>query len=237
MLFEEMTMVEVKEQINEKSVALLPLGAIEEHGKHLPLNTDCLQPEYVVNEAARRLNAYVLPMLKYGFCSSTKNFPGTITLRFETLRMLAEDILSELVRTGFRNIVVLSGHAGRIHMAALKLAAQKVLEANPDNLKIMVLSDYDIAYTMNEIEIPVNDGHAGMIETSRILAIREDLVKGTAEHHHPNFPEFRVLKHPEKYFPSGIMGDPQLASKEFGERANELIVERLVELIRKMVEE
>ncbi len=234
MLFEEMTTVEVKESLDEYSVAILPLGAIEEHGPHLPLSTDCIQPEFVAMEVADRLNAYVLPILKYGQCSSTKNFPGTITLRYETLTMIVEDIIGELYRTGFRNVVVLSGHAGRVHMTAIKQAATRVLEKH--DMKIMVLSDYDIAYIMDEIEIPVNDGHAGMIETSRIMALRPDLVKGTAESHHPNFPEFRVLKHPERFFPSGVMGDPQLANKEFGERANKIIVERLVELIKKMVE-
>ncbi len=234
MLFEEMTMVEVKESLDENSIAILPIGAIEEHGPHLPLSTDCIQPEFVAREAADRLGAYVLPILKYGQCSSTKNFPGTITLRYETLTMIVEDIIGELYRTGFRNVVVLSGHAGRVHMTAIKQAATRVLEKH--DMKIMVLSDYDIAYTMDEIEIPVNDGHAGMIETSRIMALRPDLVKGTAESHHPNFPEFRILKHPERYFPSGVMGEPQLANREFGEKANRVIVERLVELIRKMVD-
>ncbi len=236
MLLENMTMVEVKEKVNENSIAILPLGAIEEHGPHLPLSTDCIQPEYVVEKVAERLGAFVLPILKYGQCSSTKNFPGTITLRFDTLRMMIEDILSELVRMGFRNIVVLSGHAGRTHMTALKLAGELILEEHDEDIKLLILSDYDIAYTMNEIEIPVNDGHAGMIETSRIMAIRPDLVKGTAESNHPNFPPFMVLKHPERYFPTGVMGEPQLASKEFGEKANVIIIDRLVELIEKMVE-
>jgi creatinine amidohydrolase len=188
----------------------------------------------VANQVAERSGAYVLPILKYGNCSSTKNFPGTITLRFETLTMIVEDIVCELARTGFRNVVILSGHAGRAHMTALKQACARVLEKH--DLKLMVLSDYDIAYTMDEIGIPVNDGHAGMIETSRIMALRPELVKGTAEPHHPNFPEFRVLKHPEKHFPSGVMGEPQLATKEFGENANKVIVVKLTELIQKMVD-
>lgn len=235
-MFEEMTMEEVRESVGDKSIVILPVGAIEEHGPHLPLSTDCLQPEYVAEKVAEKTGAFVMPILKYGQCSSTRNFPGTITLRFDTLRALAEDIISELARTGFRNIVVLSGHAGRVHMTALRMAAKKVLDESEHDLNIMVLSDYDIAYTMDEIEIPVNDGHAGMIETSRVMAIRPDLVKGTAEPHHPNFPPFMVLKNPEKLFPKGVMGEPQLASREFGEKANDIIVDTLAEMIRKMVE-
>jgi creatinine amidohydrolase len=188
-------------------------------------------------EVAKKLgNTYVLPIMKYGQCSSTRNFPGTISLSFETLQMIAEDVLSELHRTGFRNVVVLSGHAGRLHMAALKLAAEHVIEKHPD-LKMMVLSDYDIAYAMKEIEIPQDDGHAGMIETSRVMAIRPDLVKGTAKPCHPEFPKYRVIKDAEKYFPDGVMGDPQLANKEFGEKANRIIIDELAILIQAMVSE
>ena len=236
MLFEELTSKEAGNKIDEHSVAIFPIGALEEHGPHLPLSTDSLQPEYVAIEVAKKLgNAYVLPILKYGQCSSTRNFPGTISLSFETLQMIAEDVLSELHRNGFRNVVVLSGHAGRLHMAALRLAAEHILEDH--DMKLMVLSDYDIAYAMKEIEIPQDDGHAGMIETSRVMAIRPDLVKGTAKPCHPEFPKYRVMKDSEKYFPDGVMGDPQLANREFGEKANRIIVDELAELIRKMVDE
>jgi creatinine amidohydrolase len=120
-------------------------------------------------------------------------------------------------------------------MAALRLAAEHILEEH--DMKIMVLSDYDIAYAMKEIEIPQDDGHAGMIETSRVMAIRPDLVKGSAEPCHPEFPKYRVIKDSEKYFPDGVMGDPQLANKKFGEKANRIIVDELAELIRKMRDE
>ncbi len=237
MIFEELTSKEVKAKVNAKSVAILPIGATEEHGPHLPLSTDSLQPEYVAIETARKLgNTFVLPMLKYGQCSSTRNFPGTLSLRFETLQMFAEDIICELHRTGFRNIVVLSGHAGRLHMAALRLAAEHVLEKHP-KLKIMVLSDYDIAYAMKEIEIPPDDGHAGMIETSRVMAIRPDLVKGKAKPCHPKFPKYRVMPDAEKFFTDGVMGDPQLANKGFGDKANRIIIDELVTLVRKMAAE
>ncbi len=237
MKFEELTSREVRAKVNAKSVAIFPIGATEEHGPHLPLSTDSLQPEYVANEVAKKLgNCYVLPMLKYGQCSSTRNFPGTISLRFESLQMVAEDIICELHRTGFRNVVVLSGHAGRLHMAALRLAAEHALERHP-KLKIMVLSDYDIAYAMKEIEIPPEDGHAGMVETSRVMAIRPDLVKGKAKPCHPKFPKYRVMHDSEKYFPDGVMGDPQLANTKFGRKANKIIVDELAEIIREMVKE
>lgn len=236
MFLDEMTMKEFEERVNDKSVVILPIGAVEEHGAHLPLCTDSVQPEYVVQEVAKRTGAFIAPMIKYGVCSSTKNFPGTISLSFDTLRSLIYDVTSELVRNGFRNIVILTGHAGRLHMAALRLAAQKVVDEHPET-KVMVLSDYDIAYNLKFEEIPEGDGHSGMIETSRVMAVRGGLVKGKGEEHFPDFPRFRVVKDPERYFPSGVMGDPTKASKEFGERMNNAIIDELEALIKEMVGE
>lgn len=234
MYLDELTMPEFEERIKENPVVILPLGAVEEHGPHLPLCTDSIQPEYVAEKVAERTGALIAPPIRYGFCSSTKNFPGTITISFDTLRYLIYDILSEFVRNGIRNIVVLSGHAGRVHMAALRLAAQKAVEENEVN--IMVLSDYDIAYDLldRDESIPSDDGHSGLIETSRVLAIREELVKGTGAPGKERPPKFMVLNNPEIHFPTGVMGDPTNASREKGEEINGFIITELTALINKM---
>jgi creatinine amidohydrolase len=235
MYLDELTMKEFSEKVNEKTVVILPIGATEEHGEHLPLNTDSLQPEFIAKKVAKHTKALIAPSIRYGYCSSTRNFPGTITISFDTLRSLVYDILSELHRNGIRNIVVLSGHAGRIHMAALRQAADAVVKEH--DVKIMVLSDYDIAYDLIDVDmsIPKDDGHSGLIETSRILDIREDLVKGEGETGSTRPPKFMVLPDPEKYFPTGVMGDPKGASKPKGDQINDYIVKELVKLIKNMV--
>jgi creatinine amidohydrolase len=234
MFLDELSMQEFKEKVDEKTVVILPIGAIEEHGAHLPLCTDSIQPEYVAQKVAEKTNALIAPPIRYGLCSSTKNFPGTITISFDTLRSLIYDILSEFIRNGIKNIVVLSGHAGRVHMAALRLAAEKVVAKSEAN--IMVLSDYDIAYDLldKDASIPTDDGHSGIIETSRVMAIREDLIKGEGVPGKERPPKFMVLSDPEKYFPTGVMGDPTNASKEKGKEINDFIVDELVKLIWEM---
>lgn len=231
MYLDELTMPEFKEKVNETTIVILPIGAVEEHGPHLPLCTDSIQPEYIAEKVAEKTGALIAPSIRYGFCSSTKNFPGTITISFDTLRSLIYDLLLEFIRNGIKNIVVLSGHAGRVHMAALRLAAERAV--NEKEANIMVLSDYDIAYDLlnKDESIPPDDGHSGLIETSRILAIREDLVKGKGEAGNDRPPKFMVLRDPEKYFPSGVMGEPTNASKEKGEEINDYIVKELVKLI------
>lgn len=234
MYLDEMTMPEFEKKVKENPVVILPLGAIEEHGPHLPLCTDSVQPEYVAQKVAEKTGALIAPPIRYGFCSSTKKFSGTITISFDTLRALVHDILADLVRNGIKNIVVLSGHAGRVHMAALRLAAQKVVEESEAN--IMVLSDYDIAYDIMEKDetIPQDDGHSGLIETSRVMAIRGELVKGEGVLGDTRPPKFMVLRHPETHFPTGVMGDPRNASKEKGDDINEFIINELSKMIEEM---
>ncbi|MEE9150549.1 MAG: creatininase family protein [Thermoplasmata archaeon] len=234
MYLDELTMSQFKEKVDQSTVVILPIGAVEEHGSHLPLCTDSIQPEYIAEKVAEKTGALISPPIRYGFCSSTRNFPGTITISFDTLRSLVYDILSEFIRNGIKNIVVLSGHAGRVHMAALRLAAEKVVNESEGN--IMVLSDYDFAYDLLEKDeaIPSDDGHSGLIETSRVMAIREDLVKGRGTPGKSRPPKFMMLKDPEKYFPSGVMGDPTNASKEKGKEINNYIIIELVKLIESM---
>jgi creatinine amidohydrolase len=234
MYLDQLTMKEFSEKVNEDTVVILPIGATEEHGDHLPLSTDSLQPEFIAEKVARATGALIAPPIRYGLCASTRNFPGTITITFDTLRALVYDILSELYRNGFRNIVVLSGHAGRVHMAALRQAAEKVVRENEVN--VMVLSDYDIAYELIQIDmsIPDDDGHAGLIETSRVLDIKEDLVKGKGVAGTSRPPKYMVLPDPEKHFPTGVMGYPEEASKVKGDQINDYIIKELVKLIKDM---
>jgi creatinine amidohydrolase len=234
MNLDDLTMEEFKEKVDENTVVILPIGAVEEHGPHLPLSTDSIQPEFIAQKVAGQVGALIAPPIRYGYCSSTRNFPGTISISFDTLRSLIFDILSELARNGIKNIVVLSGHAGRVHMAALKVAADAVVKKN--HVNIMVLSDYDIAYDLIEIDmsIPKDDGHSGLIETSRIMDIREDLVKGEGVAGKTRPPKYMVLSDPEKYFPTGVMGDPTGASKVKGDQINDYIIKELVKLIKNM---
>ena len=231
MYLDELTMSEFKKKVTPNRIVILPIGATEEHGSHLPLSTDTIQPVYVAEQVAKRTGALIAPPIYYGLCSSTANFPGTISISFDTLYSLVGDVLSELARHGFKKIVVVSGHAGRLHMAAIRLAAEEIASERPD-VKLMVLSDYDIAYDIKDPEIPQDDGHAGMIETSRVMAIKPRLVKGRGKRGKSGLPRFRVVGDAQNYFPSGVMGDPTKASAKKGKEWNAHIVGELTKLVK-----
>jgi creatinine amidohydrolase len=237
--FDEMSMADVKEFARTRKVVILPVGSVEEHGDHLPLCTDSIQPEYVAVEVAKKTKCIIAPTVKYGVCTSARNFPGTISIRFDSLRSLIRDILEELVRNGFSRILVLSGHAGQAHMTALKLAAKETLRHHDKNMKqdrprIMVCSDYDFAYELKGKYFDKKDGHAGAIETSRIMSIRPDLVKKKGVKSYPNLPRFEIISDVQPYFPSGVIGDPTVASFKKGKRTNEYVVKHVAALVEEL---
>jgi creatinine amidohydrolase len=237
--------------LDPKPALLVPVGIVEEHGPHLPLDTDTIQAVATCEEVAHRMGCLVAPALAYGNCSSTRNFPGSFSLGFDTLRAIAKDILLDCVRHTIPTVAFVSGHAGGAHMRALKLAAEEVVALHP-TLRVFVLSDYELlgvpdgsadpssprgrgfdAKAAAGVDLPRWDGHAGGMETSRMLALRPDLVKpGLGKPHQVRFPDFLVEPHPERRFPTGVMGDPTKASAALGRAANAWICDRLVEVLQ-----
>jgi creatinine amidohydrolase len=235
--FDELSMPEAEKAAKEGKVVIIPCGSIEEHGTHLPLCTDSLQAEYVALGVARKAGCLVAPPLRYGLCNSTRNFPGTITITFDSLRNIMADILEDFIRNGFKRLLVITGHAGGSHMNAIKLAAKTVVMShmNEDNRpRIMVCSDYDFAFDLRGKDFDDRDSHAGTIETSRVIAIRSDLLKEKGEPNFPNLPRFEVVPDPERYFPSGVMGDPTIASAEKGQKINEYVIDQIVKLVEEL---
>jgi creatinine amidohydrolase len=237
---DELSTVEAKQAADTGTVVIFPVGSVEEHGRHLPLCTDSIQSEYVALEVAKKTGCLVAPAFRHGICNAGHNFPGTISIEFDTLRSVARDVLSELTRNGFNRIIVLTGHAGSSHMTALKIAAQEIVQRKESmnakwKTRIMVLSDYDFAEELKEkLGFPKEDGHAGAIETSRVMAICPYLVKAKGEASFPKMPRFEVVADPERYFPMGVHGDPTLASEEKGRAMNEYIVEQVAKIVEEL---
>jgi creatinine amidohydrolase len=237
--FDELTMTEAEKAAKTGKIIIIPFGSVEEHGSHLPLCTDSLQPEYVALEVARKTQCLVAPPIRYGVCSSTRNFPGTISISFKSLYNITHDILEEFIRNGFTRILVLSGHAGQSHMAALRLAAQDTIkqhekETPKQRPRIMICSDYDFAYELRGKYFNEKDGHAGTIETSRIMALRPDLIKEKGKKSFPELPRFEIIAHPENYFPTGVIGDPTIASAKKGQMINKYIIKEMTKLIEEL---
>ncbi|OPY33214.1 MAG: Creatinine amidohydrolase [Methanomassiliicoccales archaeon PtaU1.Bin124] len=228
----ELTSDEFAESVRSDPVVIIPFGAIEAHGPHLPLSTDCIQPVAMAEIVADLVGGLVAPLVPYGQHSSTKKMPGTIGISMETLKALAVDIMESLVANGVKKIVVLSGHAGSIHIAALKSACEEIAEMY--DVKVMMLSDYFIADEMTaELCGGRKDGHGGLVETSRIMALRPDLVKEVRPVGTSTEARYVIDRHPETRFPQQCVGHAKDASQEAGEKVNTYVAEKLSDLILK----
>jgi creatinine amidohydrolase/Fe(II)-dependent formamide hydrolase-like protein/7-cyano-7-deazaguanine synthase in queuosine biosynthesis len=237
----ELAWPEAQKRFKEVDVALLPVGAIEQHGPHLPLDSDAFDAEYLaqgVAKACKPPKPIVLPLVPYGVSYHHEDFAGTISINPETLSQLVYDIGMSAVHHGITKLVIINGHGG--NSPALHFAAQMI------NRDAHIFTCVDTGETSDPdifalTETP-NDVHAGEIETSTTLASRPHLVKlNEARKFIPRF-SIRYLDftskrsvgwyaHTSKISPTGILGDPTRATAEKGKRLWELMVKHLVEFV------
>jgi creatinine amidohydrolase len=225
-------MTEFEAGLLQSRTALIPFGSVEEHGSHLPLSTDTLQAYEVCKKAALQTPLFVAPPIHYGNCRSTACHPGTISISTTTVKLLLKDIVTSLRKHGIRYFVALSGHAGGAHCMALQEAGEQLV-AEFDDIEIAVVTEFDLAREEGRgIIVTPGDAHAGEIETSRILHSHPTLVKGTSPCEYPAFPRGILVRNKRSYWPGGVWGDPGKASAEKGASLEELVVRKLIELVR-----
>jgi creatinine amidohydrolase len=213
---------------------IVPVGALEAHGPHLPLGSDQIQAEVTALALAERVDALVAPAVPYGSSPGARRFPGTVSLTIAQLETHVAGVLSEFARCGVRRMLVLSGHGERGHMAALREAADATMQAYPGT-RIVVLCDYDFVYELRGKESPATDGHAGLLETSRMMALAPETVgkeRPVVEYRHSPF----VPGAPsEKDWPDSVIGDTRNSSPELGARVQSHVLDRLVETVRTLL--
>ncbi|MBI5235833.1 MAG: creatininase family protein [Deltaproteobacteria bacterium] len=234
MLLGEVTMTELEMALEKTKTLVIPFGTVEAHGSHLPLNTDALIIREVVKKAVDQGNVFMAPPLQYGVCTSTGAHPGTIGISPETLRAIVVDIVRSAYGSGFRNVCLISGHGGGLHLLAMREAGEG-LAAELDGLNLAVLCVYDlIQEEIISLAETKNDSHAGEIETSIALYLAPNLVKGRAKEEYPvnTFPF--ITKDKLKRWPGAVWGNPAKADVDKGKKIFEVMVKKTVELIRRM---
>ncbi len=231
MILENITMSDFKKHLKKTKTIIFPFGTVEEHGSHLPLNTDTLIIYEILKRVVKKRKVFLAPPLYYGVCTSTSQHPGTISISPATLRRITFDIAKDAYEKGLRNIFLISGHGGGLHSSAMKEAAENLVH-QVKGIKIAVVCPYDILYKeLSELAETPHDSHAGEIETSLILYLAPELVKGRAKEEYPALPKPFTVKNKIKYWPGGVWGNPGKASREKGEKAVKLIVHKLVEIL------
>lgn len=226
-LLEEMSWPEIEAGQKETRTVILPVGATEEHGPHLPTITDTIQALEVARAVAEARGVFLAPPLYYGVCRSTRGFPGTITVGHDALRAFARDLIISFADSGFTRVLILTGHAGGQHMAALEEACQMAVETR--EFRVSLVSLFDLI-DFSAVETP-HDGHAGEVETSLMMVIRPDLVKGRPEKHFPVRPRFMIQRDVRHLMGNGVMGNPRPASPEKGRQFFQMAVSGVIEAL------
>ncbi len=231
MQIEEITMEEFKKGLKKTKTLIIPFGTVEEHGRHLPLSTDTIIAVEVLRLVEEKRKVFIAPPLHYGVCTTTRLHPGTISITPETLRRITLDMVRDSFQKGIKNFILISGHGGGLHMNALKEVAEILVE-EIRGVRIAVVSPYELLWKeLSGIAETENDSHAGEIETSVMLALRPELVKGTSKEEYPSFPKPIVVKDKLKYWPGGVWGNPGKASREKGEQVIALILKKITDII------
>ncbi|MEV4894905.1 creatininase family protein [Nonomuraea sp. NPDC055795] len=238
-----MTTKEAGRALAAAGVAILPVGACEQHGPHLSLDTDM----GIADAFARRLaadlgaQAVLCPPVPYGLSEHHLAFPGTLTLRPATYLALLADLAESLAHHGLRRILVVNGHGGNtdpIRLAARELRRDHGVEMA--HLMWALLA----ADTIAELIPEGRYGHACQSETSVAMAIaphlvRLDLIGPPA----PGAPPDRDTDPPsgrvdlpvafETWTDSGALGDARLAGAEMGQKIVEAAYERAIRFARR----
>ena len=232
----ELTWQEAEIMMKEARAIIVPLGSTEQHGYHLPLNTDSTIADYLALEVAKRTNCLVTPALTYGQVWSAKDFPGTIAIQERTYINFLKDIVTSLESKSPRNIILFSGHLGNV--APSKIAARELLDEKGFN------NVYHFSYIVDmkqaaagimETELWHGSGlHGGEMETSVLLRITPELVlMDKAQADYPVRPpdlDIRPISWIE-FAKQGIFGDPTKATSEKGARFIERTLQQLADLV------
>jgi creatinine amidohydrolase len=245
MLLQEMTWQEI-DALDRSTVVVATFGAMEQHGMHLPLETDAL----IGREIARRLDMtcdcrlLVLPTQWLGLSLHHMSFSGTLTTSVETYLAMAFEILGSIAQAGFRKILVINSHGGNV--SPLDLVLTKCREKYPGVRMVGVTYWNAAAAQLRELrESSVGGmGHACELETSLVLATRPELVR--AELIAPDGGQavsdfcgkdmlqggsITISRHFSEITKNGAVGDPSTASAAKGEQFYEAIIGRLAELV------
>jgi creatinine amidohydrolase len=243
-MMEEMTWPEVADAARSNLPVILALGSTEQHGPHLPLNTDVLIPVAIATEASKQLELVVAPPVHFGAMSRPlsgggETFPGTLSLRAGTLITTIHEVLSGLARAGFRRICLQNWH---FENAAYLWEACDLTSVRHPDARMLILENPFPQLTEAQLAEIFPKGfpgwdveHASIIETSLMYVIRPDLVRREriADDEAKRHPAWDVVPAPRDFIPtSGVLWHPTEASEEIGHKVLRMCADHLVKALQ-----
>ncbi|HYY71349.1 MAG TPA: creatininase family protein [Nitrososphaeraceae archaeon] len=237
-LIENMNGRQIREKVNDETIALLILGACENHGDHLPFGSDFIFPLELAKRVAIKIkNMVIFPPIPYGVSSHHKKFFMTISLGTNTLISIIENILESIYNNGIHKILIINGHDGNI--APIEIASRNIKDKY-SNITIACLESWwELIGKLspNTFDIWYGLGHGGEAETSALMRIRPELVDKN------NIPEDTIPKLPkhlkiywtmDELTKTGATGSATSASVNKGEIICKILEDILISFLRDM---
>lgn len=245
MLLAKMKQQEVGQAIARGAIAILPVGTVEQHGYHLPLDTDVAIPTHIATKAAERTWDVVVPPVNYGYNEKDMAFLGTISVSAETFTRYLVEIGRSLARMGFGRIMILNGHGYNSNMvstAGMIIIEQTNAYCASANWWSLCA---DVLDQIRESEVPGGMSHACEMETSVQLVLdpeHVDMARAVKEIDFPfkgsRFVWYDMHQSPvslklpfQMLTQSGVIGDATLATREKGQQMLSAAIERLVDFL------
>lgn len=240
---------EIEKAVENGSVAVLPVGATEQHGPHLPTGVDTLITEHVCLKACEKACAVCLPPVSVGYNEMELSFPGVLSAKNESLIGYVFDICASLARNGFKRILLVNGHGRNSFLFVVNHMVMERTQATCATVAYYELIK-DVVEQLRESEFPGGICHSCEMETSLALhlfpelvdmsrAVKEISPKHTKYTWYDFAPAPPVFMHQRfnELTRSGVIGDPTVATREKGKQMADAAIERLAEFIRIFQEE
>ncbi|HEX9443200.1 MAG TPA: creatininase family protein [Candidatus Binatia bacterium] len=221
----ELSWPEMQRLDRKNTVAVVPVGSMEQHGPHLPFQVDAFISSRLAEDLEKRLpDILLVPPVWTGVSAHHMDFPGSITVRAKVLIGLLHDICASLHHHGFRRIVVLNGHGG--NRASLEVLGQELFAELGLSVNTLAYWDLvpDLVKSLKKIKSS-GMGHSGELETSLMLYLapqmvrRQDIPEGVLGIDEPG-PTTGIKRYAsmKEHSGPGVIGMPSAASPEIGEQ-------------------
>ena len=220
-LLEELGWPDVEAYLQDDDRLMLVVGSTEQHGRHLAFASDVWQPWEIARRLSDRTGVLLAPPLNYGMSLHHLDFPGSLSLRPQTLSAMLVELMESAYGHGFRHILIINGHGG--NTPSIQTAMAETLNRLQD-----LRARAGEWWMEPEVQAAVKDafpgvpaGHADLVETSLVMAVRPDVVRLDRAQYSPGspHPDFLTRRDFKEHYPHGVIGtDPRPASGEAGDR-------------------
>lgn len=221
-----MKIFQYADETHKSKTAIIPVGAVEQHGPHLPITTDCLIAEIIASELANKLNAIVIPTVPVSCSHEHFPFGGTFSVKMPVVYSYIDSIIESVVERGFNEIIIVNGHGGNYFLGNLT-------QEQSSRGRIILLAPQrhhlEVAFSKAELESTLSeDMHAGEYETSILLSrmpecVRKNVMADEFSGQRPLFLSLGI----SAYSKTGVIGYPTKATAVKGEKILNALVDEI----------